>query len=414
MESRFRIVYSGELRPEVRAKDAIRDFALRFRIPEEQARSLILGRKEQIVKRDVDADTAETFRIVLEGIGLEVRVEPMTPPQPGELGLVPRDPLLGVGEPVPGDADEEPPVFFAKGVTPPPPTSSPRPRGEAAATAPPLPRPQPDPVTSPRSSSSAASPPGPPARDEDTLSGPRGRGFTAGWNWLARGFWHFKTDPWPWIGALIILYVVTIAVNLVPIVGVLASTIIGPMLTGGLMVGAQAQQRGEDFRVEHLFAGFGDRAGQLALIGVIYLVGGILIAVVIGVWLAGSLAVTIAGTDMATLGNEDPTQVMRVVGPTMILPVLVALLFAVPLAMALFLAPPLVALDGLTAVAAMRLSFLGCLQNLVPFLLYALLATLLLFLGVLTFLLGLLVVTPVLMASVYAAYRDIYFEPGWR
>ncbi|MES9846088.1 MAG: BPSS1780 family membrane protein, partial [Candidatus Sedimenticola sp. 6PFRAG5] len=94
----------------------------------------------------------------------------------------------------------------------------------------------------------------------------------------------------------------------------------------------------------------------------------------------------------------------------MILPVAVAMLFFFPLLMAYWFAPALVALDGVSAVTAMKLSFLGCLKNILPFLVYGLATTVLGLLAAIPFFLGLLVFVPVITASIYTGYRDIYFD----
>ena len=82
---------------------------------------------------------------------------------------------------------------------------------------------------------------------------------------------------------------------------------------------------------------------------------------------------------------------------------------AIPVAMAYWFAPALVALNGLGPVAAMKTSFLGCLKNILPFLLYGLVAMLAGLLAVIPLGLGWFVLGPVLAASMYAAYRDIYY-----
>jgi uncharacterized membrane protein len=382
MASRFNVVYSGELRSEIRAQQAVTGFAARFKLSEEQSRRLVLGGKAHVLKRDVDAETAETYRKALEAIGLITRLEPVPPKRPTDLELLPQG-----NRSIETAADEaEPSASISLGKPP----SAPPPTAQPSA-----------PTTSGRG-------PGDPARGAPR--GPYARPITAGWDWIAGGFEHFKKDPWPWIGAVVILYIITIAISLVPLVGMIASTIVGPMLTGGLMIGASAQRNGESLRIEHLFAGvLSNQAGQLALIGVIYLVGGLFISLLVGLWIGGSLAVTATGLAPGTLNDPSSELVFSLLGPRLLLPILVALLLAIPLGMALFLAPPLVALDGLTAVAAMKLSFSGCLRNILPLLLYGLIAAALLFVGTIPLMLGLLVVLPVLMASLYAAYRDIYF-----
>jgi uncharacterized membrane protein len=77
--------------------------------------------------------------------------------------------------------------------------------------------------------------------------------------------------------------------------------------------------------------------------------------------------------------------------------------------MAMWFAPALVMLQDQSAPRAIGQSFKGCLKNMVPFLVYGIIVF---FLGILTALtlgLGALVLGPVLLCSVYVAYRDIYF-----
>ena len=97
-------------------------------------------------------------------------------------------------------------------------------------------------------------------------------------------------------------------------------------------------------------------------------------------------------------------------GPLLLLGILFGLLLALPLVMAYWFAPALVALDGFSAVTAMKLSFQGCWKNLLPFLVYGGLGLLLVLAGMLPLLLGLLVVLPMLIASLYVSYRDVYYR----
>ncbi|HEX3063529.1 MAG TPA: BPSS1780 family membrane protein, partial [Usitatibacter sp.] len=76
--------------------------------------------------------------------------------------------------------------------------------------------------------------------------------------------------------------------------------------------------------------------------------------------------------------------------------------------MAYWFAPALVVLHGMEPIAALRESFVACLRNILPSLVYGVLM-LLLSIGVaLTLGLGLLVWVPLFFTSTYAAYRDIF------
>jgi uncharacterized membrane protein len=79
-----------------------------------------------------------------------------------------------------------------------------------------------------------------------------------------------------------------------------------------------------------------------------------------------------------------------------------------PVVMAIWFAPPLVVFHDKSAVEAMQESFTGCLRNIVPFLLYGLVMLVLGVLAAIPFGLGWLVLGPVLAASLYTSYKDIY------
>jgi len=70
----------------------------------------------------------------------------------------------------------------------------------------------------------------------------------------------------------------------------------------------------------------------------------------------------------------------------------------------------LVVLHDRGVIESMVLSFKGCLRNILPFLVYGIIAFVLLLLASIPLMLGLLVMMPVLIASIYTAYRDIYLS----
>jgi uncharacterized membrane protein len=92
------------------------------------------------------------------------------------------------------------------------------------------------------------------------------------------------------------------------------------------------------------------------------------------------------------------------------LAVLIALALMLPLLMALWFAPALVAFHDMGPLEAMKQSFAGCLKNLLPFLLYGVILLVAAAIASVPIMLGWLVLGPVLAASVYTAYRDIYLS----
>jgi uncharacterized membrane protein len=155
--------------------------------------------------------------------------------------------------------------------------------------------------------------------------------------------------------------------------------------------------RGGELELPHLFAGFRRNTAQLVLVGLIGFA--LTFAVMIP-------AVLLMGPSvfMAVMGGGAATMV----GMAGALGLLIALALFVPVNMALWFAPALVMLQGQSAPRSIAESFRGCLKNIVPFLIYGVVLFVLAMLASIPLGLGWLVLGPVVIGSVYAAYRDIY------
>lgn len=222
-----------------------------------------------------------------------------------------------------------------------------------------------------------------------------------GWGWIAGGFGMFKTKPVTWILITIVLFVLFLVMSLVPVLGGLATVVLYPVFAGGIMLGCHAAAHGDELEVGHVFAGFRNRAGNLAVIGLLSIVAWIIVMIPV-------IAVIGAGAFFGLIGG-DP-QAVAAIGPTVVIAWLVMLGLAVPVYMALWFAPALVVLRELPPIEALKQSFRGCLKNILPFLVYGLVAMVLTVLAAIPFGLGLLVMMPVIMASVYVAYGEIFFR----
>jgi len=220
-----------------------------------------------------------------------------------------------------------------------------------------------------------------------------------GWDWIAEGFELFKINPGIWILNLIILLVIMIVLAIVPFIGSLAIYLLYPVFGGGLMLGCHALARNEPFEVAHLFAGFKERTGSLVLLGLLYLVGLIVIVIVVSIFFGLSLF----GAMFAGGARSFNPMTLLFAG-------LIMLGLSIPLAMAIWFAPALVVFHDLKPVDAMKQSFLGCLKNIVPFLLYGVIGLVIGILAAIPFGLGWLVWAPTVVGSIYAGYRDIFVE----
>ncbi|MGZ8211018.1 MAG: BPSS1780 family membrane protein [Burkholderiales bacterium] len=229
----------------------------------------------------------------------------------------------------------------------------------------------------------------------------RPRDAGRGWEWISEGYRYFRRSTGLWILLTVIFFAMIVAFQVIPIVGWIAMTLLVPVFVGGLMAGCQAIERGGELELAHLFMGFRRNTAQLMLVGLIGfgLTAAIMLPAMVLVG-AGSFVAAMMGSGTAT----------PAVGASTMLALLIVLALIIPVNMALWFAPALVMLQNQAAPRALAQSFKGCIRNFVPFLIYGVVLFVLGFVASIPFGLGWLVLGPVVFGSVYAAYRDIYFE----
>ena len=231
---------------------------------------------------------------------------------------------------------------------------------------------------------------------------PGGRTVAAGhgWSWIAQGWELFKRQPALWIGMFVTMVVILLLLAFVPVIGTLANAVLWPVLEAGLLIGCRALEKEGNLEFGHLFAGFRERFGTLIAVG----------AISFGISLViGLLVFAVMGFGMFTMMGGGPGTGPQALA-SIALPLLVMLALLLPLFMAMWFAPALVVFHARGAVEAMKESFLGCLKNIVPFLIYGLIGLAFAMLASIPFGLGWLLLGPVLIGSFYASYRDIYLE----
>ena len=229
----------------------------------------------------------------------------------------------------------------------------------------------------------------------------RGVPFENGWSWLAAGWSIFKRAPGIWIGMIIVLCLIYLVLGVVPILGPVASLIAGPVFTGGLMLASRTIDQGGEAQFTQLFGGFSHRFGSLVGVGVLYLVG--FAAILFVVFIAG-------GASIVTAVHATTPEEIMAAGAGLLLAALIFFALLIPLLMAVWFAPPLIVFHDVGSVAAMQASFAGCLRNMLPFLLYGIVWFIASIVASIPLGLGWLVLGPVTAASIYTAYKDIYFD----
>ena len=238
------------------------------------------------------------------------------------------------------------------------------------------------------------------AKAGNFIAGGRAVDVGRGWEWIASGFALFKRQPGTWILLLIVLLVCSILIGLVPIIGGLANMLLLEVFVGGIMLGCRALDGGDGLEVGHLFAGFKQNTSNLVVLGLLALVAWVVVLIPAILIIGGGSFLALMRGDAAGIGA---------LGLTFVLAMLVVLALSIPVYMALWFAPSLIVFHDLAPVAAMKTSFIACLKNIVPFLFYGVILLVLSAIAAIPFGLGLLVLIPVILASVYTAYRDIFF-----
>lgn len=222
--------------------------------------------------------------------------------------------------------------------------------------------------------------------------------------WVGDGFDYFKRAAGAWVAITVVFLVIFIALGFLPLLGGLISQVLTPVFLAGLFLGCRTMDEGGELELGHLFRGFSVNTGPLLIIGALYLVA----VMVLGIFLLALAFVLLGGMDaIMQMIQGQPDQLLGNL-PMLLVVMLVGLGLYVPILMALWFAPALVALGGLGVSDAVSASFRGCLVNIVPFLLWGVIALVLAILAAIPFFLGFLVLMPMIWAGTYVAYKDIF------
>jgi hypothetical protein len=227
-----------------------------------------------------------------------------------------------------------------------------------------------------------------------------------GARWLSSGWRLFRAAPVGWLAATFAYWFAMSVVSLVPVVGGIVALIVVPAFTVGFMALGRASEGGAPIGLGLLFEGFRHRVGAQIVLGLLYLAS---FAAVLG---ASALADGGALARWMMGAGEEPADSLAAAA--------FAAAAYVPVMAAFWFAPPLAAWHSLGAGKALFFSFFAFLLNWRALLAYGALAAafalplaLVLKLAAPLFLPLMLLVVPVLLASFYASYHDVFgYHPG--
>lgn len=229
--------------------------------------------------------------------------------------------------------------------------------------------------------------------------------------WLAEAYGLFRSNPAPLTAITMVYFLVALMLNVVPLVGPMVLALVMPSLTVVAGNGVRLLRERRPLSREALLAGIKRNGPGLLRLGMVQLIGSLLVL---------TLAVLFSGSALVATANSDEAEMAR--GLLVLLPMLL------PLVLLLWFAPYLAAWHDLPSGKALFFGVVGVMRNWRPFLVYGLSAALwavvapgsVLILGAslmpgavgvlstVVRMVVLFVVGPVLVASAYFSYLDVF------
>lgn len=238
-----------------------------------------------------------------------------------------------------------------------------------------------------------------------------------GVEWIVAGWRCFTASPGMWIVLTIIWLLITMALQLLPLVGMLAGLFVAPILAGGLLMAADDVHDGRVPELECLFRPVTDTRTRnpVLILSAIYL-GANVAVIVLG------MVVLIAGAGAAMVHHHggmfpmDPAQIDPAVlftlgGVALMLGLLVFTLLLLILILFYF-AIPLVTFGRMEPGRAIAIGTRALLRNWAPLTVLGLLYIPMSILASLPLMLGWLILLPMTFGIWYASYRDVFAPPS--
>jgi len=229
-----------------------------------------------------------------------------------------------------------------------------------------------------------------------------------GWTWVKQGYQLIMRNPLMSVTFALICALFMFTAIRMPVLGPLLAVLLIPVVMAGYMRVCRALEEDEKVELTHLFEGFRKHTAQLAALG------GFLM---LGMLLASMAMVMVGGDALRTLlenvnSANDPQMLMNAMtsaGSDVAFSLMVGFFLVCVLMLAFQYAPMLVFFNDVKPVDAMRASLSGSLRNLIPYTVYnIILQVIAIALSVLPYNIGLIVLLPLGLTSLYVSYRNIF------
>ncbi len=235
-----------------------------------------------------------------------------------------------------------------------------------------------------------------------------------GWRWISDGYRIYSKNRLMLSMIVFGYWLLMMVVNSVPVFGQIVATICLPAMSVGLMNACRYIEQGTPLTPQVLFSGFSENLRTLLVLGAIYMVAALFIF--------GITALVDDGTLFRLFVIGGQADESSSAGSIM-LAAQVAMVFFLPLVMAYWYAPVLAAWHGYSAVKSLFFSLVACLRNWRVFLVYSLgllvcgmvmvmlsstLSSIFSGAGKFSFLIVCFIGMPIVYASFYVSYRDVF------
>jgi hypothetical protein len=232
---------------------------------------------------------------------------------------------------------------------------------------------------------------------------PYGRTVSAGRGaaWIGDAWRLLKGQPGMWAAALLLMFAAYMFASMMPLVGFFTSFLV-PFAYAAIALAAHEQQRTGNFQLNVLWESFKKHPVPLLVVGGASFLAGIIFLIVMAVFIGSEIVGTMLGTS-----EPDPSTFLTT---KFWLAFLVGLALALPIGFATYLAPQLIVLHDQPPIEALKMSLVGCVKNILPGIVFGLLAMLMVLVSMIPLLLGLLITLPILAITNYTVYRDIFVD----
>lgn len=229
-----------------------------------------------------------------------------------------------------------------------------------------------------------------------------------GWTWIKQGYQLLMRNPLLSISSAILSVLAVFVALMVPAIGALLAVALMPIMLAGFMNICRALEENEKVLPAMMLAGFKKHTSSLVALGAFLM---------LGMLFASTVMVTVGGESFAALMDkmhtaQDSQLLMQAIasGDSRVsLAVLIGLTLMLALIVAWQYAPILVFFSGISPWLALRASFAGTLRNIIPYTIYSLIMQVItMVLGILPFGIGMLLLLPLGLTSLYVSYRNIF------